>query len=540
METKSGDMGRAEGNTACAATPIPKAWRWLENPGHWLDAGILLVAALLRLLALDIKPAHFDEGVNGFFVDDMTQHGAYRYDPHNFHGPLHFYVLFAMQTLFGRDIAVLRLPLALASLACVAVMLFGFRRLCSAAVARWAALAMAVSPGFVFYGRYAIHETWLVLFSMLFVLGLSEWWRTGARLAMQVAIGGFAGMLLTKETWIIQGIAMVLAVPVLRGIEYFSRSGRFEKAAPAHSREDVARAAAVAALAGVFFYSGGLLYPQGIFGLLATYAPWMKTGLGGESGHDKPPSYWFELLERYEWPLLLGVLAAPCVLWPGVSRWWRWLAVSSGGMLAGYAIISYKTPWCLIAWGWPFFLLFGAGIERLREKLDGPVAALAGGAFCLVSLLRAQELNFRRFADESEPYAYVQTTLEVRRLLDPLEWQAERNPASIFRRGHVIQEEQHPLIWLLGDRPEITWGDENATPEPMDAEWLLIDESAIDRIEAELTEPYFREPMQLRGMAADRSLLYLRAGSFFEYFPGRAPEFHPARSEIQRRMELRQ
>ena len=39
--------------------------------------------------------------------------------------------------------------------------------------------AMAVSRGFVFYSRYAIHEVWLQLFSMMFILGLLGLWRRG-------------------------------------------------------------------------------------------------------------------------------------------------------------------------------------------------------------------------------------------------------------------------------------------------------------------------------------------------------------------------
>ena len=55
---------------------------------------IVALAAFLRLLLLGIKPPHFDEGINGWFVDQMTKNGFYRYDPTNYHGPLHFYILF--------------------------------------------------------------------------------------------------------------------------------------------------------------------------------------------------------------------------------------------------------------------------------------------------------------------------------------------------------------------------------------------------------------------------------------------------------------
>src|SRR6266446_7413152 len=76
----------------------------------WTPWLIVAFGALLRFLLLSIKPPHFDEGINGWFVDQMRGTGFYRYDPTNYHGPLHFYILFLAQSLFGRHIWALRLP----------------------------------------------------------------------------------------------------------------------------------------------------------------------------------------------------------------------------------------------------------------------------------------------------------------------------------------------------------------------------------------------------------------------------------------------
>src|SRR4051812_18959994 len=85
----------------------------------WGPVLIIALAALLRLLLLGIKPPHFDEGVNGWFVDQITRTGVFHYDPANYHGPLHFYVLFLSQTLLGRSLWALRLPIVLVSTATV-------------------------------------------------------------------------------------------------------------------------------------------------------------------------------------------------------------------------------------------------------------------------------------------------------------------------------------------------------------------------------------------------------------------------------------
>jgi predicted membrane-bound mannosyltransferase len=176
----------------------------------WIIVGL---GAFLRFFLLGIKPPHFDEGINGWFVDQMVKNGFYRYDPTNYHGPLHFYILFVCQTLLGRNLWAIRLPVVLASIFSVHLTL-KFEPFVGRNVSRLAALAMAVSPGFVFYGRYSIHEVWLLLFSMLFILGLLGLWQRGTVNYLWSAGMGLAGMILTKETYIIHLVCAVLAALV--------------------------------------------------------------------------------------------------------------------------------------------------------------------------------------------------------------------------------------------------------------------------------------------------------------------------------------
>src|ERR1700731_700726 len=186
-------------------------WKAAVTETGWTPWLILGLAIVLRFFLLGIKPPHFDEGINGWFVDQMVKNGFYRYDPTNYHGPLHFYVLWFSQTLLGRNLWALRLPVVLVSSACVWLAL-KFEPLVGQTVSRMAALAMAVSPGFVFYGRYSIHEVWMLLFSMLLILGLLGLWRFGTRNYLWCAGMGAAGMILTKETYIIHlGCAIIAA-----------------------------------------------------------------------------------------------------------------------------------------------------------------------------------------------------------------------------------------------------------------------------------------------------------------------------------------
>src|SRR5437588_12640197 len=216
MRIASRTSSGRKGARADFSSPSPDVAQTILNAleSDWMFWGILGLAAALRILFLGIKPPHFDEGINGWFVDQMVKDGFYRYDPTNYHGPLHFYLLFLSQTLFGRNLYALRLPVVLVSISCV-WLCFKFEPLVGRNVTRMAALAMAVSPGFVFYGRYSIHEVWLVLFSMLFILGLLGLWKFGTPNYLWCAGLGLAALMLTKETYFIHVGCAALAVPVL-------------------------------------------------------------------------------------------------------------------------------------------------------------------------------------------------------------------------------------------------------------------------------------------------------------------------------------
>ena len=533
----------------------------MNAASRWISPAIVLLALVLRVLCLDWKPAHFDEGVNGWFVDAMTRQGFYHYDPTNFHGPLHFYVLFLAETLLGREIWVLRLPLALVSTGCVALVL-AYRCYFQERVCQIAALAMAVSPAMVFYGRYAIHETWLLFFLLLITWGAAGLWRFGKRTHLWAAALGLTGMILTKETYLIHVVAFLLAVPSLLYFEKLSRSTRFAFAGWKFGRRDVLTVAGICGALIVFFYSGGFLdwpgprtfdadgnpLPLGsLAGLYECFGAWIQTGTGtniAPTGHEKPWHYWLQLLAGVEidagggrttvsstiaseLPATLGLLASFALLAPRTNRLARYLAIYGVGALIGYSIVSYKTPWCVISLMWPFHFIFGLAVVRCAEKVDAWSTAALAGLLGVFTLHATWKLNFRHFADDAEPYVYVQTRQDIDRLLVPLRTLTARDPRNRYLTGHILVPEGHPFHWLLADYPKIGFPSIDALPDPLDADVLLVDDPLVESIEHELKFNYFKEPLKVRGKSVESAALYLRQGAFGAVFPGRVPEFQP-------------
>lgn len=496
----------------------------------WISGTILVLAFVLRVIWLDLKPAHFDEGVNGAFVDQMTRQGFYHYDPTNFHGPLHFYALFVSQTLFGRDLWALRMPVVLVSTACIGLVL-AFRRYFDERACQLAALAMAVSPAMVFYGRYAIHETWLLFFLLLTTWGLAGLWHFGQRRYLWAAALGLTGLVLTKETYLIHLVALLLAVPCLLGYERLSPSEPWAFGGWKFSVRDTLVVTGICLATLLFFYTGCLLDWSSLPGLWETFGTWVRTGTESKSGHEKEWWYWLALLGRYEWPALLGVASGFWLLVPGTPRVARYLAIYGLGALIGYSIVPYKTPWCVISLSWPFYFAFGLAIVWAAELIDQWTVAISTAVLALVSLGITLKLNLQNYTNEYEPYVYVQTFDDVNKLLRPLHQLAQRDPTNYQLRGHLILPEQYPWVWTLGDFPRVDYPSFDQLPEPLDADFLIIDDPLVEQIEPALRVEYYKLPIRIRGNSGNSAMLYLFPGTFQGFVPADTRKFLPGEPE---------
>lgn len=487
-----------------------------------LDIALVGGALLLRVAFLALKPPHFDEGVNGWFVDRLTATARFEYDPTNYHGPLHFYVLFLFQALFGRNLWALRLPVAIVSTLAVWLML-RFDRFLPRRTTRFAALALAVSPAAVFYGRYSIHESWLVLFLLLTAWGIAGLRQFGHPRWLWPAILGPAGLILTKETYTVHAVCALLALPLLRLFARRRPSLPLPPAKPAWRFRDAAAPAAVAAGLILFFYSANCYDFSSLGGLYRAFGAWAETGASGQ-GHEKPWYYWLQLLARYEWPALIGLLLCFRAPFRECHPLLRFFAIYGVGTFAAYSLIPYKTPWCLIAIHWPFLFLFGDGGRRLLAAVGRRAGYSYLGILLAASAAASVRLNFFACTDEREPYVYVQSYDGLWKITRPLERLARLDPTAYHLTGHVIVPSYYPLPWMLGDFTRIGYYDEGKLPDPVDADFLVVEEGQLAAVEERLGQAYFVEPVRIRDSLGP-ARLFLSANTFRPLFPNRPADF---------------
>jgi uncharacterized protein (TIGR03663 family) len=494
---------------------------------RWIPILIVAFTAVFRLWFLTIKPPHFDEGVNGWFLDEMGRQGYYQYDPANYHGPLHFYILFFFKVLLGRNLWALRLPVAIVSTLTVYLVTL-FDRFIDRRTCWLAALCMAVSPGMEFYGRYAIHESEMVLFLILLVWGALGISKIGTREYLWAAMLGATGMILTKETYVIHLTAFLLALVCLWILEKFLPSSGTQSPQPKpYPVPELCKVGAVSAGLILFFYSGTFLDFPALKGIYLTFGEWVKTGKAG-NGHEKPAIYWLTLILRYEWPVLPGMLASFLYIWPKNNRFIRYIMIYGWGTLVAYSIIHYKTPWCVITLIWPFFFVFGEFAKDLSEKIGNRAACVSVAILLAAWLAWSVRLNFIHYTDEDEPYVYVQTFKDIEKLTGPLFKLVARDPSSYHMKGLIILSSYHPLPWVLGDFTDIGYYDKEDLPKDLDADFLLVEGSRTGEVENALKQDYFTEDLRLRG-SMDPSKLYLNCKRFRVLFPDRKPDFTPGK-----------
>ena len=517
-----------------------------------------------------MKPPHFDEGINGWFVDQTLRNGFYKYDPTNYHGPLHFYVLLVSQTLLGRNLWALRLPVVLVSISCVWLTL-KFEPFVGRTVSRIAALAMAVSPGFVFYGRYSIHEVWLLLFTLLFFYGAFGLWKFGTTNYLWCAGMGFTGMILSKETYILHTACALIAIPVCAISNYFGRIEDRKRAAQTWNYLDLAVIVAAGVALIVFFYSGTFFNWPGVKGLWRAYAPWFETGSSGH-GHEKPWYYWLSLTSRYELPAAAGLLF--CILALRFQNLFlRYLAIYGVGTLIAYSYVKYKTPWCIISFIWPFLFIFGALVTSASFRFKAGtyrwialvlfgvvgyvvfyeqnhtnfnyvwpyvligiaavalamlwsqfIATIVAGLLLLASLVHSIWLNYFRCSTDTEPYVYVQSYNDVFKFTDPILRLAHSDPRAYQLSGNIIRPSPYPLPWMLDDFGRVGYYEKDNMPDKLDSDFLLVAQDKIATVESKLHDSYYTMPITLRPYQ-DPSKAYFSARIFKGFFPNQSPDF---------------
>lgn len=472
----------------------------------WLIASltILAVAAFIRLYALELKPLHHDEGVNGFFLTNLYREGVYQYNPENYHGPTLYFFALALAKLkalifgeSGLSTTVVRLVPALFGIATVWLAL-RLRRYLGAIGALSAAALIALSPGNVYISRYFIHEAQFVFFTLGLVVAALHYWETADPVYLLLASISAALLFATKETAFISivvlGLAWAIAAIYLRlfkkntSVPWEKKRARARQSRPRRKSQvehvdSFARfggftnillmtglALALFIIINILFYSSFFTYWKGVGGALESLQIWAKTGSKDHADHGWYA--YFKWLMQEESPLLILGAAGALLALIRRNRFAIFAGAWAFGILAAYTLIPYKTPWLMLNFTVPLAIIAGYAINQLYDlgkswTTRGPALILAAAAL-IVCGTQAFILNFQRYDDDRYPYVYAHTYREFIPLVDKIDQLAERAGTGKQTGVTITAKEYWPLPWYLRDYPKAGFfGQMSATQEPI-------------------------------------------------------------------------
>ena len=428
---------------------------------------VIAVAALaLRFCQLDRRPMHHDEANQAVRTGVLQETGAYRYDPHDHHGPTLYYLTLPFAWLTsGRDFAgttetTFRVVPVLFGAGLILLLAWMVDGLGWVGVLVSAALT-ALSPAMVYYSRFYIQEMLLVFFTFGTVVGLWRWTRTGTW-AWALVTGVFIGLMFTtKETCIIAWVSMVIALEIA---EVWSGTRRGVLMSMRIRPGQVAAAAGTVAVVAVVFYSSFFTHGSGVVDAVRAYRVYFERGVDSQN-HGHPWYYYWQVLGWFQeggkpvWSegliLALAAIGAGAIVLRRKCGGadivlLRFLLVYTVLMTVFYSAIPHKTPWLALSFLHGMILLAGAGVIALLEISTSRVAHWAVGT-CVVAAVaqlatQTYRANFRYESDPRNPYAYVHTSRDVLKLVKRIENVAARDEVVA-----VITNEYDawPLPWYL-------------------------------------------------------------------------------------------
>lgn len=460
---------------------------------RWSALALLLAivgALFLRTADLGNRPLHNDESTNAIKLAALWDNGAYKYDPQEYHGPaLHYFSLpflwlsgdKSSNTISDAQLRFVTVAFGIGLIALLVFLRDGLGR--NATI--FAASLLAVSPAFVFYSRYFIHEMLLVFFTLL---TLAAGWRyvqtRNAGWATLTGVG-LGLMFATKETFVLTLAAMGFALIATR---IWNRWRAEKSAAPAAevpytkwtpALPHLAVTLGTAALVWLMFFTSFFTNAAGLADSIKTYLPWLHRA-GGASAHIHTWSFYFERLLWFHparspvWTeafililALIGAAAGFCgnrarVVSPPLVRFLSFFTLA---LTAIYTVIGYKTPWCALNFWLGFILLAGIGAAVLMESFHdrvgrGLMTALLGAGTIHLGV-QAWLLTHNFASDLRNPYVYAQTSPNERELVERVKAIGRVAPEGFATVVKVISPESYwPLPWALREFKHVGWYDE--------------------------------------------------------------------------------
>ncbi len=462
---------------------------------------LLVLAGLLRIVALGARPYHHDESIHAWASNRLAYEGEYVYDP-VYHGPVQYFLVATALRIeglvaspgamvAGEGDTAARLPAALGGVALVALALL-LRPRFGPGVAFLSGALLALSPNFLYYTRFCREDVWSLLGTAGGFLFLDRWVRESRLRDLACSSLFFSVAFASKETFYV--LCALMAPSILaawaepaRGLDVWNRLRRLidflEKNA-------VALAGAILLFFNVslLLYTVFLVHPESGNPALTAISYWWGQHKVERVGG--PKTYYLPRLLQYEFAILLPALALIVVRWRKLTAIERFCAGWGISSLLMYAWLGEKTPWLILHQLLPLVPLAARAWVAAWE--ESPRGRALGALAAAVTVWFSLGLSFAHPAlspavPKAESVVYVQTTPELVDLRDRIlaYGRVGEVPAAI-----IAGEAGWPMSWYVRRAP-VNWEMPRGDLHPP---IVVCDVSQVPKAMAALGPGYVREP----------------------------------------------
>lgn len=458
-------------------------------------AVILALSAFLHFSRLENRPPHHDESINGWFIERLLNDPKdYTYSPEHYHGPTLFYLGAFAAKHFGLNLSSLRGVTAMFGfILCFApLLLIGEMGVVGVLIA---AFLFSAAPAFVFYSRYAIHETLLVAFFTYFSIFIYRYFFNTERILFYIAAVLFGFACATKETIVIYtaGVCGGLGCALL-----------LQKNAPQHplhwlKKRFLNRNVYVDLAYFLVLFAIGLFIffkKAEVVAFFKSYFFYAKLGTK-HTGHEKPWPYFFKYFGRDEWFLMVGALGGFVYAATRRTRLSIFCSVWAAVVFLAHAVIPYKTPWIIINLMVPLVLLTGEWVNALWVRAKGNsekgLVVLCVAVLAFLTVQRSYLYAFVEFYEPVNRYAYVQTVESARTTANKMKAILDLNPEE---QVDFLSDPEWPFPFLLAGYKKVFYW--RRIVDPISAKIVVARDSQYADVLPKLKRKYTEEKFNVR------------------------------------------
>ncbi|MCX8190549.1 MAG: TIGR03663 family protein [Candidatus Diapherotrites archaeon] len=445
---------------------------------HWRTFDFLTIffalffcGLIVRLAIIEVRPVHHDEGVNGYFVDQVLtpnksryseclakgesalacfilNSNTWRYDYENYHGPAPFYMMAVSVLVFGENIFAMRLvPAILGAIISLFVLLF--RKQLGTIGSLVACFFLLFSPALLYYSLDAIHEYFFAFFafgSLCLLLKFAECFES------KYLYFGFAFLALTFTT----KEASFLTVPAIIAIAFFVfLANACEKkvclSQKLYNKIIIMILISFFIFATIFItlFSSLFANMRGVIDAFKSPFVWTER-MTGQSGHEKVWYYYFDLIGFSEIAMFFLAIVGIFIAIYRKNLIMAAFAAFFIFFIVGASVPAYKVPWGLITALPPLAILAGYCAEEIYKALPKKKELLIFFAvlICIAmasTLHRSIIINTEKSESEDNKLAYVQTKFSTTYALKRVEALGRKD----VNVAVISSQSTWPLPWLL-------------------------------------------------------------------------------------------